>query len=302
MDDSKTELIIETVKSVAEATGQTANAISIIKGIERTTGISKRQSKRLKLEAETDISNAELFKKWCASNPGYYYKTKIGNMELSNIGQVLYLAQQEFKLDENISKEELNKEWLLKFLNVSGQAADLDKQKILAKVLAGQLKKPNCVSYRTLRVLKDLSKKDIDIFEKAISCSFSSNNISFIPLFTSSEFLSVSEIFYLSECGLMDDSNMKSFSVTSDIVDLLSSNNNYILRVKSKNTSPISLSGFLFTEAGFELKSLMNIDEIGLDVIKEFINPYQNNHELHLYRTSSNEKNNIRKIPIDLLS
>lgn len=301
MENKKSEIIIDAIKSIADATGQTANAIATIKQIKRTTGISRRQAKRLTLETETNINIAEIVKQWCEANPGYLYEVKIGNMKLTNIGKILELAQKEFEPDESIPKEKLDEEWLMKFLDVSGQTTDYDKQKVLAKVLAGQLKKPECVSYRTLRILQDLSRSDIILFKKAVSCSFSAGGNSFVSKINDPKYLSYSEIFYLSECGLMDDNNMKSFATTANPAYLLTSNKSYCLAVHKRNDSNINLECFFFTAAGVELSSLLNIEECDLSIIKNYASPYLSNYDVHLYKTFLTEKDELKIHCVDLL-
>lgn len=260
--------ILNTIQTVAKAVPDTANAIAKINEIKRTTGISKRQSKRMMLECKTYAEIAENFKKLCEGNPGYYYVQRIGNIEMSNLRDILTLAQREFNKEDTIPDVELDKEWLLKFLDTAGQTSEIEKQKILSKVLVGQLKIPDCVSYRTLRILKDLSKKEIDVFKKVLSCSFKYGNAYIlIPKGFNSNYLQFADIMQLNECELMD-SSAKTLNFT-DYTSLTTISDRYLLNIKNTTNHSISLDCYYFTNSGIELALLMEINEAPFENIKE---------------------------------
>lgn len=301
MEQNNAQLIIDTFKTVAESVGQTTKAIATIKEIKRTTGINKRQSNKIKLEANTDLEIAEMFKHWCESNPGYFYMSKIGNMHISNIGKILELAQKGFDDKDEIPKQALDKEWLLKFLDVSGQTSDEEKQKILAKVLCGQLKKPDSVSYRTLDLLKNLSKKDIELFKKVISYSLSFNNIVFIPRNERSNYIQCDEIFYLAECGLMDDSNLKMFTTNIVSAKFLTSNRNYVCVINKGKLEKIDIDCYFFTNCAVELINLLQVQECEIEHIKQCLLPNKNKYNISMFKTTGFEPNIINIINLDLM-
>ena len=270
MNDLYTETT-ETIKSIAEGFSQTTTAIAKINEIARTNGISKRKSKRLLLESETNLKIAEEVKKWCENNPGFYYEMKVGNLKINNMKQILELTKQEFKEGEVIPKSE-NYDWMLKFLDVAGETSDEEKQRLLSKVLAGEMRKPNTISYRSLRILKDMSRKDLVLFRKAISCCFNYNDImTFIPKSgISIKYLSVAEIMYLNECGLLDNGD-KNFQFTGQI-KLITSSKKYMVMLNPKiENTKCDLTCIYLTESAMELFRLMNVEEVEENVIKNYL-------------------------------
>lgn len=269
--ENTSELIVSTIKTVSDAVPNTVNGIAKIKEIQRTTGISVRQSKRLLRESKTNEQLALAFQKFCDSNPGYYYKQTIGNIEMSNLGKVLEYATMEFQEDEEIPDEKIDEEWLLKFMDTAGQVSEEEKQRILAKVLAGQLKKPDSISYRTLSILQTLTKKELTLFRKAISCSFHyPYKFAFILKNDDDSMLSVSEIMYLDECNLIDGSTSKVFVFTGE-QHLFSCNRKFLLKVKKEDNNTAELNCYFFTNAAKELLPFVNIEQVPIDEIKDFI-------------------------------
>ncbi len=300
--DNTSELIINTIKTVADAVPNTINGIAKIKEIQRTTGISARQSKRLLRESETNEQLALAFQKFCDANPGYYYKQTIGNIEMSNLGKILEYAKMEFQADETIPNENLDEEWLLKFLNTAGQVSEEEKQRILGKVLAGQLKKPDSISYRTLTILQTLTKKELLLFKKALSCAFYLPNIFALLLKKGNEaMLSVNDIMYLDECNLIDGSTSKVFSVTNGSY-LFSCNNKYLLIVKQQSCNTIESGCYFFTNAALELLPFIKIEEAPLEEIKTFVSQCKNNGPAYsLHEVVSINGNNVQYFTKDLL-
>ncbi len=270
--DNLPNLIVSTIKTGLEAVPDTVNGIAKIKEIQRSTGITKRQSKNLLRESETNEEIALAFQKFCEANPGYYYKQAIGNIEMSNLGKILELAKSEFKQDENIPDTKLDNEWLLKFLDTAGQVSDEEKQRILAKVLAGQLKKPASVSYRTLSILKTLTTKELTLFKKAVSCCFYMPNAYAFLLKNSNDeaMLSVGEIMYLGECNLLDGTNSKTLIFNSKI-SLLSCKKKYVLNINTENGNKANVNCIYLTNSALELLPFIKAEEIKIDEMKDFI-------------------------------
>ncbi|MDE6105243.1 MAG: DUF2806 domain-containing protein [Clostridia bacterium] len=263
-------LIVSTIQTAVEAVPNTVNGIAKIKEIQRSTGITKRQSKNLLRESETNEEIVLAFQKFCEANPGYYYKQVIGNIEMSNLGKILEYAKSEFKQDENIPDTKLDNEWLLKFLDTAGQVSDEEKQRILAKVLAGQLKKPDSISYRTLSILKTLTTKELVLFKKAVSCCFYMPNAFALLLKNRNHaMLSVAEIMYLDECNLLDGTE-KTLIVNGKL-NLLSCNNKYVLNMSPENENKEDVDCYYLSNAAFELLPLVNAEEVQIDDMKGFI-------------------------------
>ena len=275
---------IELAKTAIEAVPNTAHAIATIEQIKRTTGISARQKKRLIMEAKTDAEIADIFAEMCQAHPGLAFEEQIGNLKLSNVNQVLSMAQQEFSQeDDAIPTADLDQEWLLKFLDVAGETSELEKQTILAKVFAGQLKKPDSISYRTLRILKDLSHKDLVLFNKAVSVSFHNSN-AYMLLPRESAYISVGEVMLLDECGLMDSSDSKNLQLR-ETEKLISCRNQYLLVLELATNERVSVDCYYFTDSALELLPMMNVNEADESAIKGIARCFRgNNRHVGLHR------------------
>lgn len=300
--ENTAELIVSTIKSVSEAVSKTTNGIAKIKEIQRTTGVSRSQAKRMLRESDINEQMALAFQKLCEANPGYYYKQTIGNIEMSNLGKVLEYATNEFQTDEKIPDKKLDEEWLLKFLDTAGQVSEEEKQRILGKVLAGQLKKPDSISYRTLSILQTLTKKELLLFKKAMSCAFYSPNVFALLLKNDNEaMLSAGDIMYLDECNLMDGSTSKQFNVSNGY-HFFSCNKKYLLNVKHQSSNIVKAECFFFTNAALELWPFITIDEVPIEEIKAFVSKCKKNGIAYsLHEIVNINGNNVQYFTKDLL-
>lgn len=247
------EEVINTIGKVAETIGETTTAIAKLKEIKRTTGISNRQRKKLLNESTTNLELANNFLKLCQKNPGILFTQKIGNFYMSNISATLDYANNKINPDELVPNTTLDDEWIVKFLDIAGQTTNQEKQKILADVLIGKIKKPDTISYRTLRILGDLTKKEIELFYKALSVAFySENNYAFIPRDINNNFekISLSEILILDECNLIDSSPSIGLNIKKEI-NVISCDKSHVLIINPKK--PIKLNCNYFSESALEL-------------------------------------------------
>lgn len=286
-------LVLSTIQTAVGAVPNTVNGIAKIKEIQRSTGITKRQSKSLLRESETNEQIALAFQKFCEANPGYYYKQAIGNIEMSNLGKILEFAKSEFKQNETIPDTKLNNEWLLKFLDTAGEVSDEEKQRILAKVLAGQLKKPESISYRTLSILKTLTKTELSLFKKAVSCCFYMPSAYALLLKNGNEaMLSVGEIMYLDECNLIDGTTSKTLIAKYEL-GLLSCKCKYVLQIHPENENA-NVNCYYLTNAALELLPYIKTDEIDISEMKEFIMKCKNqNFTFSLHKTLFEENDRV---------
>ena len=292
---------IEVAKATMDAVSNTAHAIETIAEIRRKTGISARQKKRLIMEAKTDAEIADIFAEMCQAHPGLAFEEQIGNLKLSNVNQVLSMAQKEFSQeDDAIPSADLDQEWLLKFLDVAGETSELEKQTVLAKVFAGQLKKPDSIFYRTLRILKDLSYKDLALFNKAVSFSFHYSD-EYMLLPRGSKYISVGEVMLLDECGLMDSSGSKILYVNG-IQKITSCKNQYLLVLEATANERDSVDCYYFTDSALELLPMMNVNEVEEDAMKDIAQCFNtNNRRVGLYRFMEEKDRQLYYYPENLL-
>ena len=68
--------------------------------------------------------------------------------------------------DISDSKETVSDDWTARFIRITEDVSDADMQVLWARILAGEVKKPRSFSLRTLDVLKNMSKKEAEVFLK----------------------------------------------------------------------------------------------------------------------------------------
>lgn len=76
-------------------------------------------------------------------------------------------------LEEIENPQELDKDWFLKWMEISQYVSKENIQKILAKIISGEVKKTGTFSLRTLEIIKNLSKEELDIFQRLCDISYS---------------------------------------------------------------------------------------------------------------------------------
>lgn len=127
-----------------------------------------------------------------------------------NIDSVVHNAYENLKEEDNVSKKPVDKDWILRFFNSIEDISNEEMQKIWGKVLAGEIKKPNTFSLRTLEILKNLTQEEAQSFAKISEFIMRYENAYFIP--SADELLKKFSIFYgrilmLEECGLVNSSS-----------------------------------------------------------------------------------------------
>lgn len=86
-----------------------------------------------------------------------------------NVENIVGNAYEEIKNDPSDAVEEgkVEADWTTRFFRLAEDVSDEDMQRIWAKLLAGEAKRPGSISPRTLDVLKNLTKSEALIFQKA---------------------------------------------------------------------------------------------------------------------------------------
>ena len=138
-------------------------------------------------------------------------------------------------------------------------------QNLWAKILAGEVAQPSTFSLKTIDVMRNLSKKDAELFIKMCSHSFIADATNcFLP--NEEEFIKTVGIQYedimkLSELGLMfnDGTISLNFDIGKKPV-LLVHNKKLIMMISSTsgNTEKARIGQYPLTEVGKELLTLIN--------------------------------------------
>ena len=208
-----------------------------------------------------DTSNFEEIAKRASSRLAYQEITKQQNIE--NVVDNAY-AQLE-KIDE-VSSEPVNQDWMIRFFNSVEDISDEHIQKIWSTILAGEIKKPNSYSYRTLEKLKNMTQQEIEYFQLVSSLAISHGDIFFI--LSNNDLMNkynvnFSHLLELEECGLIGSQEL---SLTLKVSNkqpnyLYNSKIIGIIKGKEETLNNLVLSVFVFTKSGSQLISAVHPNE-----------------------------------------
>lgn len=83
-----------------------------------------------------------------------------------NINNVVAVAAQSLKDDKDVSSEPVNPDWATRFFDIAQDISDETMQDLWGRILAGEVKRPNSYSLRTLDVLRNITREEAELFEK----------------------------------------------------------------------------------------------------------------------------------------
>jgi hypothetical protein len=86
-----------------------------------------------------------------------------------HIDAVTRIAIEQLQNEKEVSDTPVNEDWTVRFFNIVEDVSDEQMQQLWGKILAGEVKTPNSYSIHTLELLKNLSKPEAELFEKAAS-------------------------------------------------------------------------------------------------------------------------------------
>ena len=203
-----------------------------------------------------------------------------------NIHSVVTQAA-DFLGDEDVPDHELDHDWIAKFFGNIQDVSSPELQELWAKILAGEIERPNSTSIRTLGILKELNKEVATIFK--ILCSACvwvkmedqvvDARVPSLGGHASSNSLIKYEIHFknlniLNEYGLIIptyDSRCDYRVCTGMIIEdtgqsirlpLQHQKKYWILSRKDESTGPLNIEGVALSRSGIELAKVVSIDPI----------------------------------------
>lgn len=181
-----------------------------------------------------------------------------------NIDSVIAKAAELLTSVEQVSNENIDKDWSTAFFNYIQDISDEEMQDIWSRILAGEVERPNSHSLRTLNTLKLLSKEEALIFKKMSNFVLHDNSSYFViennNILPESK-LSIAEKRLLNEIGLIEPTGStiierKLLPNTSCILFY----NGTAFHIENKNTTNIKIrfGSSLLTKTGTDLIRLVN--------------------------------------------
>lgn len=194
-----------------------------------------------------------------------------------NIDQIAEKAAKHLQQEPSVSEEPVNKDWSKRFFNIAEDVSDEEMQEIWARILTGEIKKPNSYSLRTLELLKNLSKTEADTFIKFANLAIHSNGVSFILNFKNEDLLEKTykinfhERLLLEELGLLTANDLQlQFHATKENPDTryFVIGKTIIQAEKSPNLPLQQIQILVFTKIGQELLKLVESNSADIEYIK----------------------------------
>lgn len=96
-------------------------------------------------------------------------------------------AQAATSLPDSVAPEPVAADWSRRFFADCEDVSDVEMQGVWAKILAGEVTAPGSFSFRTLAVMKNLSKVEAELFNTICKNSFLSANGKVLPYYVESE-------------------------------------------------------------------------------------------------------------------
>lgn len=184
----------------------------------------------------------------------------------NNIDNVAQIAAEQLSQEQTVSNESVNEDWTTRFFNIVEDVSDVEMQNLWGRILAGEVKQPQSYSLRTLELLKNLNKRDAEVFMKFANLAYSSNGTSFILNFKNEKLLEekykihFGDRLLLEELGLLtaNDLQYRLLATKEHSVQSVFTISNVCIVVDRKENLPEQLLQVLvFTKIGQELLQLI---------------------------------------------
>lgn len=215
-----------------------------------------------------------------------------------NIESVVEQACIELDGKELESNEDISPEWMNRFINIAGEISTEEMQHIWAKVLAGEVVKPNSFSLKTLECLKNMSTKDAQVFAYIANYVNSDDTIYANNEINNKYNISYADILELDDCGLINANSSismshKTYKKKNPIVTF----GQLCLFARSELENTIKYPCYILTRAGKELVTIARnktMDEKYIIDVANSIKAKNSNVEFFVYRVIESNEDCIR--------
>lgn len=184
-----------------------------------------------------------------------------------NIESVTGYAAEDLKNEKEVTDEPIDEDWATRFFNIVEDISNEEMQALWGRILAGEIKKPKTYSLRTLEVLRNLSKKEAEIFLKFARLNIKTSGISFILNFKNEKLLeekynlNFNDRLLLEELGFLtaNDLQITLSKTDKEPADIYFTLGNILVSLKKPANQPQQqLQVLIFTKIGQELLKLVS--------------------------------------------
>ena len=183
---------------------------------------------------------------------------------LANVKSVVEAAADELG-DKEVPNHEPDPDWTARFFNEVQDVSSEDMQKIWARILAGEVESPGRTSLRTLDTLRNMAKRDAEMFRDICSFVINHHFVFYNDSVKNLAALNYSNLLHLEECGLINAGpNLVSKFVWNGQAINLAHHNGFLALSKEQTDEAVrdqlEIPVFVLTAAGQELFQFTEAD------------------------------------------
>ena len=209
---------------------------------------------------------------------------------LNNLQNIVSQAKE--KLPNQVNNKPVDPDWTARFFQNAQDISTEEMQQIWSSILAGEVETPGRTSLRTLDILKNMTKKDAELFNEVMNYKIQD----FIFLDKNKKPISYGKLLFLEELDLLNASPYltKKISVEKKAKNPLGKYCNHILRLNTElEYKEIVIPSFMLTKPAMELASFLN-HSINLDYLKHLAQFFKTQAcQLQITKTAQQESSDI---------
>lgn len=197
-------------------------------------------------------------------------------------------------------QNQYNFDWYMRFYEIVGNISDENVQDMWAKIMAGEINRPNSYSLKTIDILKNIGKQEAELFADVLACSVSTGDKVFLPNYEGyleNCGITYSQIMRLSEMGLIyNDLGIVLGNTVQERMHFINGNKLMTLKAKKENVAKIEIKQFPLTESGKEVATLVQSvlsDDKFIEFAKE-VKKENSNVEVQVHEIISVDGANVR--------
>lgn len=231
---------------------------------------------------------------------------ELNNQDTERFLGILGIAMEQIKQipEEEISDEELDKDFLNKWRRAAEIIENQEMREIWASLLTAEVKLPKSVSKRTLDVVENLSKEEIETFQKLLSSKIMNKENILIKHINNSHYpinnlnYKYKDTISLIDATLLNPSMNSIFLTYANGISLMSENSLYFYYLSYDNK--IKHPSFILSSAGKEMAEIMlggivklpNEEQV-IEIAKSF---FETNKSVNFQLIKVNKINNQQQI------
>lgn len=220
-------------------------------------------------------------------------QTKIHFQErkrLNNLQSIFVQAKE--KLPGQVNNKPVDPDWTARFFQNAQDISTKEMQQIWSSILAGEVEIPGKTSLRTLEILKNMTKKEAELFNETMKYKIQD----FIFLGKNKKLISYGKLLFLEELDLLNANPhlVKKISVEKKAKNSLGKYCNHILRLNTYlEYKEIGIPSFILTKPAMELASFLN-HSINRDYLKQLAQFFKTQAcQLQITKTAQKESSDI---------